>query len=90
METRFDPAKDEANVRAHGISLARAFDMESDLTITGIDTRFDYGEDRFISVGPIDGELFVLAHTYRDDEVRPISLRPATRQERRWYKEAPR
>lgn len=85
METRFDPAKDAANIARHGISLERAFEMNLNLTLTFEDDRFDYGEDRWISIGPIEADLYLLAHTYRNDKIRPISLRKAEKVERRLY-----
>jgi len=42
----------------------------------------------FISIGPIDASLYVLAHTYRNDEIRPISLRLAERPEKKFYRES--
>lgn len=83
----FDDAKDAANIAKHGVSLALAFEMDMDATVTIEDRRFAYDEDRWITIGPIEGELYVLAHTYRDDEIRPISLRRAGKSERRLYRE---
>lgn len=84
----FDAAKDAANVAKHGVSLALAFEMDPDLMITFEDRRFAYGEDRWISIGPIGDELFVLAHTYREDRIRPFSLRRAEKHERKLYRES--
>jgi uncharacterized protein len=84
----FDPAKDEANIAKHGVSLALAFEMDPDLMITFEDRRFAYNEDRWISIGPIGDDLFVLAHTYRGDRIRPISLRRAEKHERKLYRES--
>jgi uncharacterized DUF497 family protein len=39
----FDPAKDAANIRKHGISLARFANMTRHQFVA--DNRFDYGED---------------------------------------------
>lgn len=88
MEAPFDAAKDAANVQKHSISLSRAFDMDLDLTITFDDDRYPYNEARYISIGPIDASLYVLAHTYRNDEIRPISLRLAERPEKKFYRES--
>ncbi|MGZ8369823.1 MAG: hypothetical protein ACXWVH_02080 [Caulobacteraceae bacterium] len=41
----YDPAKDEINRRKHGVSLARAADLE--IAIAVEDARRDYGESRF-------------------------------------------
>jgi len=85
MEIEFDPAKDEANIRKHGMSLALAKDLEIDEAQVMKDTRKDYGEDRFIAVGLLNGRLCVLAFTLRDDKVRAISLRRANPRERRRF-----
>lgn len=36
----------------------------------------------------IGDDLYVLAHTYRDDVIRPISLRLAERSERKLYRKS--
>jgi uncharacterized protein len=75
MTKRFDEAKDAVNIANHGISLARAFDME--IVIFMEDDRFDYGEVRYRAWGYIDGKPHYLAYTIRNGLVRPISLRRA-------------
>jgi uncharacterized DUF497 family protein len=85
MEIEFDPAKDEANIRKHGMSLSLATELEIDTAHVMDDHRQDYGEDRFIAVGPINGRLCVLAFTLRDSKVRAISLRKANPRERRRF-----
>ena len=73
MQVEFDPAKDEANVAKHGVSLARAVDLSDVLVIA--DERFE--EPRFRLYGLIDGEWHCAAVTLRGDTVRVISLRRA-------------
>jgi len=75
MAANFDPKKDAANVAKHGISLARAADFD-ELSVVR-DGRRDYGEDRFLGFGRIDGEPDCLVFTLRNGEIRPISLRRA-------------
>lgn len=77
----FDPAKDAANIAKHGISLARAADLE--VVVVLDDARHDYGEVRRRAFGTIDGALHCLAYTLRDGMVRPISLRRAHNKEYR-------
>jgi uncharacterized DUF497 family protein len=79
----FDPAKDAANIEKHGVSLARAGDME--IRVVVADDRFAYGEGRFRAFGLLDGEPHCLVFTLRDGEVRPISLRRAHVKEYRRY-----
>jgi uncharacterized DUF497 family protein len=85
MEIELDPAKDEENIRKHGMSLARAKDLEIDKAQVKKDNRKDYGEDRFIAVGPLDGRLCVLIFTLRDTKMRAISLRRANAREQRRF-----
>jgi uncharacterized DUF497 family protein len=73
MDIAFDPAKDAANIAKHGISLARAADLEV-LAYVG-DNRFS--EPRFRLYGLIDGVAYCLAGTDRNGIVRVISLRRA-------------
>ena len=84
---RFDPNKDAANLRKHGVSLELAFQMDVDAALTSEDYSAQ-GEHRFIAIGPIADELYVLVYTERDDTIRPISLRRAERSERKLYREA--
>lgn len=81
MPLPYDRAKDAANVAKHGISLARAFDM--DILAVLEDDRLDYGEVRFRAWGHIDRRAYCLAFTIRRGRVRPISLRPAREKEMR-------
>jgi uncharacterized DUF497 family protein len=88
MEIEFDPAKDAANIANHGISLRAAQKLLNGFTIEFEDMRFDYGEVRIISLGEINGRVFVCVYTVRGAAYRPISLRVANRKERRVYKQA--
>ena len=75
MSIEFDPAKDETNRLKHGVSLARAGDMDMRAVIE--DERADYGERRFRAFGFIDGVAHSLAFTLRGGVLRAISLRRA-------------
>ena len=59
------------------------FDWESALIAT--DSRADYGEDRYVAIGPLDGEICVVCYTPRGQSLRIISLRKASRKERNLY-----
>ena len=87
MEIEFDPAKDRANAAKHGISLEAAERFDWDTALEREDNRFDYGEVRFVALGPIGDRLHVLVFTEGSHEnaVRVISLRPAERHEVRFY-----
>lgn len=82
MRIEFDPAKDARNVRERGLSLARFADMRADSMVTRPDLRRDYGEKRLRVFGILDERLHVAVITWRNDSVRVISLRIASRRER--------
>lgn len=81
MDIEYDPAKDAANIAKHGISLARAADLE--LLAYEADDRFD--EPRFRLYGLIDGVAHCVAGTDRGGKVRVISLRRAHAKEMKRY-----
>jgi uncharacterized protein len=51
------------------------------------DEREDYGEERFILLGMVDGRLLYVAYTYRGEAIRIISSRAAEPFESRIYHE---
>jgi uncharacterized protein len=77
--------KDRANLAKHGLSLDLARHIDFSRTLVIPDTRTDYGEDRFIGYGPLDGILHVLVFTMRGDVMRVIGLRRANKRERKKY-----
>lgn len=88
MEIFFDPKKDAANRKKHGISLRRVDDFDFDNALFKVDNREDYGEIRFRVIGFLDAWLYTLIIGESDDgDVRAISLRKATRHEAKEYEE---
>jgi hypothetical protein len=84
----WDDAKAAINLTKHGVSFEQARDAFDDpFAIDFIDDREDYGEQRLILFGMVEGRLLVVAHTLRDDKVRIISAREAEPHERRKYHE---
>lgn len=86
----FDPDKDAANIRKHGVSLALAAELDLDAAVIIADRRENYGEDRFNAFGEIGGQLYALTFTLRGDDVRAISLRRCRAKEvRSWRRRNP-
>lgn len=87
MRYQWDRDKALTNRSKHGIDFADAVSVFSDeLAITIFD---DHPvEERLITMG-IDaiGRILVVVYTMRDDEIRLISARKATKNERRQYEE---
>lgn len=79
--------QDATNVEEHGISLRRAADFDLENARMEADTREDYGEDRWNALGFLDGNLYNLTFTMRDGFIRAISLRKASRTEKKLYAE---
>ena len=89
MEFVWDDAKAEANLRKHGVTFAEAATVFGDpLAVTFYDPAHSDDEDRFLTVGlSEDGRVVILSHTDRDERVRIISAREATRGERKGYED---
>lgn len=88
MRIEFDPKKNETNRRKHGVYLALAEALDWDRLLVRFDSRHEYGEDRYIGIGPIGSRLYVIIFTERGETIRVISLRKATRHEAALYEEA--
>lgn len=65
--------------------MARATDVFRGATLTAQDDRWNYGEDRYITVGFLDDAMVVLVWTPRSDAYRIISMRKANERERALY-----
>ena len=86
MRFQFDPKKAATNLKKHSVSFADAEGVFLDpLAIhrEGPDTE---NEERFIALGMGSaGGILVVVYTLRDDEIRLISARRATRKEVKDY-----
>lgn len=88
MEFEWDDAKEKANIAKHGVSFALASRIFEGATLTRVDDRFDYGEEREVSIGMAAGAaILVVVHTDRQGRTRIISARAATRMERKRYEQ---
>lgn len=91
MPLRFtwDPDKERRNVAKHGLTFREAGSVFGDaFSTTFPDPAHSRGEQRYVTIGLSDrGNVLVVAHADREDSVRIISARRATRSERRFYEE---
>jgi uncharacterized DUF497 family protein len=92
LHFEWDPAKESANFRKHGVRFLPAQSVFRDpLAVSRHDDEHDSREERWVTVGQTgDLALVVVVHTYEpvDEEqvlVRIISARRATAHERRNY-----
>jgi uncharacterized protein len=88
MRYSFDRAKRASNLKKHGFDLADAPQViESGQTVTFQDRRFDYGEERFVTLGPLHSALVVIVTAETENHIRIISMRKADRHEQGIYRE---
>ena len=85
MRIEFDSTKRDETLAERGLDFARAGEVFTALHFTGPDTRQDYDEDRFITVGLLDARLVVLVWTPRGEVRRIISMRKANDREKTFY-----
>ena len=86
MASNFDPGKDAANRRKHGISLSEGDGVLQDPLALTIEDSSAQGEQRFVSVGMnVFGNLRVVVYAFRGEDVRIISVRKAEPKEIRAY-----
>lgn len=83
MRISYDPAKREWTLATRGLDFEDAVEVFADpLQRTDEDTREDYGEPRFVTVGRRRDRLLVLVWTPRSEgERRIISMRKANARE---------
>ena len=65
--------------------MARAGEVFAGSTLTVEDDRQNYGEDRFITIGFLDGRMVILVWTPRSGTRRIISMRKANEREQALY-----
>ena len=84
----WDASKARINLKKHAISFEEATSIFGDARAITIGAPILDGEERFVTVGfSTKGRLVVVAHTDRNDRIRIISARKASRHERQQYEE---
>lgn len=81
MQFEWDENKRLVNVRKHGIDFIDVKAVFDGDTMTVEDDRFDYGEQRFITLGLLKGRVVAVVHSERGERTRIISARKATNYE---------
>ena len=82
-----DETKRRECIAKHRVDLAYVAQIFLGQTLTEIDSRFDYGETRSLTIGRVDGEYFVVVHTKRGEVTRLISAWKGGRDDRRDYED---
>jgi len=89
VQFEWDPEKAAANLKRHRVSFSEAAGvLEDPLSTTFPDEAHSEQEMRFLTIGASHrGRVLVVAHTERNDTIRIISARRATRREREFYEQ---
>ncbi|MEK7874669.1 MAG: BrnT family toxin, partial [Pseudomonadota bacterium] len=86
MSADFDPKKDAANIKKHGVSLSEGDGVLNDPLALTVEDDSAEGEQRFVTIGMnVFGSLMVVVHTPRGDGTRTMSVRKPDPKERRNY-----
>ena len=82
-----DQTKEEGNRKKHKVGFSLAEYIFNDPLAVIVYDRFENGEDRWHCFGTVGDTLFLVVHTYPDENddqwVRVIGLRHATKHERK-------
>lgn len=81
MQIEYDMEKAAKTLNERGIDFARADDVFAGNTLDQIDDRHDYGEERIITAGRLDGRVVLIVWTPRGAARRIISMRKANERE---------
>jgi len=88
MSSQFDPKKNAANIRKHGISLTEGDGVTDDPHVLTIEDKSARGEQRFVALGRnFFGQLRLVVYTYRGEGVRLISVRRPDPKETKAYEQ---
>lgn len=65
MKLSFDPAKRAKTLADRGLDFADAMEVFAGRTLDFPDERFEYGEERMVSVGHLRGRMVIIVWTPR-------------------------
>jgi uncharacterized protein len=85
MRFIWDESKRSVNIKKHRLDFTNARKVFSGPTFTFDDKRFDYGEQRFVTIGLLDVNVVVIVHTENEKEIRIISMRKASKNEQKIF-----
>jgi uncharacterized DUF497 family protein len=85
MEFEWDERKRRSILQRRGFDILNAARIFDGPVLTERDSRRDYGEDRYISLGKVGEEYFVVVHTPRERTQHLITAWRAGRGARRRY-----
>ena len=86
MKIEWSDAKAVVNKRKHGVSFEDAAEVFRDPgVVEELDMREDYGEERILATGLVDGQVLVVVYTERQTAIRIVTARRANKHEQQDY-----
>ena len=90
MEFEWDPEKAAINLAKHHVPFEYATRVFLDShRLDSVDDRRDYAEERRFALGRIEGRVFAVSYTRRNETIRLISARKANEREIKRYGKIP-
>ena len=81
MRFTWDEVKRKRNLKDHGFDFVDAKRVFEGATFTYEDDRFRYDEQRFVTLGLLEGVPVSIVHTETEERIHLISFRKATKRE---------
>jgi hypothetical protein len=88
VQLEWDETKRQSVIAQRGVDILYAALIFDGPVLSRQDDRHDYGESRYISVGMVDDECFVVVHSPRDGSTRLITAWKGGRDERSIYQKS--
>ncbi len=85
MKLEWDENKRLINLHKHKIDFIGSEEIFDGYTVTFEDDSVDYYEQRFVSFGMFQKRIVAVVHTEKNENIRIISIRKATKHEERYY-----
>lgn len=85
MNLEWDEKKRLVNLQKHKIDFIGSEQIFDGYTVSFEDDRIDYNEQRFVTFGVLEEHVVAVVHTERNENIRIISIRKATKREERCY-----
>jgi uncharacterized DUF497 family protein len=81
----YDPGKRTKNLEERGLDFEDVGAVFAKPTLRFVDNRFDYGEERIVTIGYLNNRMVVIIWTARGNTRHIISMRKANDREQRNY-----
>lgn len=81
MKIEYDADKNQSNIKERNLPFDDADYFDFSTSVIWVDTRFEYGEVRYLAIGYLDDRLHILCFAKIDGGIRVISFRKANKRE---------